>query len=131
MKALLLISTIAAIGLIMANMLVFYLFEYQIKTAETKKREHLLNRQLKHTVEYYRKFSYRQQITNKTIHDLKNQVFALSETLKNNPQQGMDKIHNICEDILLTYSLKFTGIESVDALLTAKVQIMENNEIEF
>ena len=131
MKALLLISTIAAIGLIMANMLVFYLFEYQIKTAETKQREHLLNRQLKHTVEYYRKLSYRQQITNKTIHDLKNQVFALSETLKNNPQQGMDKIHNICEDILLTYSLKFTGIESVDALLTAKVQIMENNEIEF
>ena len=57
MKALLLISTIAAIGLIMANMLVFYLFEYQIKTAETKKREHLLNRQLKHTVEYYRKLS--------------------------------------------------------------------------
>lgn len=130
-ESLLFLATIAALGLIFANMLVFYLFEYQIKIAEAKKQEQLLKQQLEYKVEYYKELSRRQQLTNKTMHDLKNQLFALSETLKNNTKEGADKIHNICEDILLPYALKFTGIESVDALLTAKVQLMKKNDIKF
>lgn len=130
-KMLLILSTVAAAGLILANMLIFYLFEYQIKMTEAEKRQQLLKQQLEDKVEYYKELSRRQQITNKTMHDLKNQLFGLAEALKKNPQEGTDKIYNMCKDILLPHSLQFTGMEGVDALITTKIQLMEKRSIKF
>ena len=126
---LLAMSTIAAMFLIIANILVFYLFEHHIRLTDARNREELIKQQLEYNVEYYKEVSHRQQITNKTMHDLKNQLFALREILKNNPQDGIDRINTICDEVLSSYSLRFTGIESVDALITAKVQVMEENSI--
>lgn len=127
----LIISTIAIIFLLISNILVFYLFEYQLKITEDKKQEQMIKQQLEYKAEYYKELSGRQQITNKTIHDLKNQLFALRETLKNDTKEGIDKINTICEDILSVCTLRFTGIEPIDALITAKLQIMKEKNIQF
>ena len=127
----LVISTIAIIFLIISNVLVFYMFEYQLKITEDKKQEQMIKQQLEYKAEYYKELSRRQHITNKTMHDLKNQLFALREIFKSNTKEGIDKINIICEDILSVFTLKFTGIEAVDALITAKLQIMREKKIGF
>ena len=127
----LIISTIAIIFLLISNILVFYLFEYQLKITEDKKQEQMIKQQLEYKAEYYKELSGRQQITNKTMHDLKNQLFALRETLTNDTKEGIDKINTICEDILSVCTLRFTGIEPIDALITAKLQIMKEKNIQF
>ena len=128
---LLVMSTIAAILLIAANILVFYLFEHHIKLTDSRNKEQLIKQQLEYNVNYYKELAHRQQITNKTMHDLKNQLFALREILKENPKDGTERINDICEDVLASYSLRFTGIEAVDALITSKVQTMEEHGIKF
>lgn len=130
-EKLLTMSVVASIFLIVANVLVFYLFEYQLKITEIHKEEQMLKHQLEIKAQYYKELSRRQQITNKTMHDLKNQLFALHEIYKNNPKEGMEKIEVICADILSAYTLKFTGIESIDALITSKLLIMKENNIKF
>lgn len=125
------LSTIAIISLIISNILVFYMFEYQLKINENEKQEHIIKQELRYKAEYYKELSRRQQITNKTMHDLKNQLFALREIYKNDPVEGMDRIDTICEELLNTYTLKFTGIESVDALITSKFILMREKNIEF
>ena len=129
--SLLVMSTIAAILLIAANILVFYLFEHHIKLTDSRNKEQLIKQQLEYNVNYYKELAHRQQITNKTMHDLKNQLFALREILKENPKDGTERINDICEDVLASYSLRFTGIEAVDALITSKVQTMEEHGIKF
>ena len=129
--SLLAMSTIAAILLIAANILVFYLFEHHIKLTDSRNKEQLIKQQLEYNVNYYKELAHRQQITNKTMHDLKNQLFALREILKENPKDGTERINDICEDVLASYSLRFTGIEAVDALITSKVQTMEEHGIKF
>ena len=128
---LLMLSTIAIIFLIVSNILVFYLFEYQLKITEGKNQEQMIKQQLEYKAEYYKELSKRQQITNKTMHDLKNQLFALQEIYRKDPVEGIERIDIICEDILNSYTLKFTGIEAVDALITSKLTTMKENHIEF
>lgn len=128
---LLMLSTIAIIFLIVSNILVFYLFEYQLKITEGKKQEQMIKQQLEYKAEYYKELSKRQQITNKTMHDLKNQLFALQEIYRKDPVEGMERIDTICEEILNSYTLKFTGIEAVDALITSKLTTMKEKNIEF
>lgn len=130
-EKLLTFSIIASIFLIIANVFVFYLFEYQLKIAEEQKEEQLLKQQLENKAKYYKELSCRQQVTNKTMHDLKNQLFALHDIYKNNPEEGMEKIEVICADILSAYTLKFTGLESIDALITSKLLLMKENNIKF
>ena len=125
------ISILASIFLIISNILVFYIFEYQIKIAENQREEQLLKQQLEYKAEYYKELSGRQRITNKTMHDLKNQLFALREIYKKNPIEGMEKIDSICEEVLSEYTLRFTGIEAVDALITSKILVMKENNIRF
>lgn len=125
------LSIAACFALIVANVLVLYLFEYQVKMSAEHVREQLEKQQLEYKAEYYKELSVKQKITNKTMHDLKNQLFALQEILKKDSTEGKKKIDAICNDILPAYSLHFTGVESVDALITAKLQIMKEQHIEF
>ena len=125
------ISIITVVLLIIGNILVFYLYEYQLKIIEKQKQEQMLKQQLEYKAEYYKELSRRQQITNKTMHNLKNQLFALREVLKNDTESGTDMIDAIFSEIMSSYSIKFTGIEAVDALITSKLQIMQEKDIHF
>lgn len=107
------------------------LIKHRNKITKERSREEFLKQQLKSEAEYYKELSQRQQITNKTMHDLKNQMFALREICSDNPDEGLNKINTICEAILTSYTLKFTGTESVDALITSKIIVMEEKNINF
>lgn len=128
---LLVLAIIAIIFLIVSNILVFYLLEYQLKITQAKNEEQIVRQQLEYKAEYYKELSSRQKITNKTMHDLKNQLFALRDIYTINPVQGMEKIDAICQEISSAYTLKFTGIEAVDALITSKLMTMKDNDIKF
>lgn len=125
------LSAVTAATLIVSNIVLFYLFEYQLREEEAKKEQQLMKQQLEYKAEYYKELSIKQKYSNKTLHDLKNQLFALKEVLLNNEEEGIRKITKICEDILTSQTMSFTGNEAVDALLTVKIQKMKEKEIKF
>lgn len=127
----LLISFVTLLFMIISNVLLFYLFEYQIKLTVAKNQEQMMKQELWYKAEYYKELSKRQHITNKTMHDLKNQLFAIKDLLQNDSQEGINRINGLCEGILSTCTLRFTGIEAVDSLITSKLQLMEENDIKF
>ncbi len=125
------LSAVAVIILIMSNVLLFYLFEHYHKMSDEKTKQKLIEKDLQYKAEYYRELSNRQKITNKAMHDLKNQLFALKESLENNADEGMKKINKLCDDILLSKPREYTRNEAVDALISVKSQQMNDAGIPF
>lgn len=128
---LIVLSAITAATLIVSNIALFYLFEYQLREAEARKEQQMMRQQLEYKAEYYKDLSIKQKYSNKAMHDLKNQLFALKEALLNNEEEGIRKITRLCEDMLTSQTFTFTGNEAVDALLTMKIQAMKEKEIKF
>lgn len=128
---LIVLSTIAAVALIASNIALFYMFEHQLRETEARKEQQMMRQQLEYKAEYYKELSIKQKYSNKTMHDLKNQLFALKEALLNNEEEGIRKITRLCEDMLTSQTLTFTGNEALDALLTVKIQTMKEKEIKF
>ena len=124
-------SASAVIILIVSNILLFYLFEHYQKLMAEKAREQMVKQDLEYKAEYYKELSNKQKITNKTMHDLKNQLFALKESLERNTNDGVKRINDICDDILLSSPIAFTGNEAVDALITVKKEVMDAKKISF
>ena len=65
------------------------------------------------------------------MHDLKNQLFALKSAFGEYNQAGMDKLNELCENILKDKPLTYTGKEAIDALISAKYQQMKAHNINF
>ena len=124
-------STVAVLVLITSNILLFYLFEHYQRINYEKDREQLLKQEMEYKAEYYKELSNKQKITNKTMHDLKNQLFALKESLKKDTDEGIKKINSICDDILLSNPIAYTGNETIDALVSVKAERMKNEDIKF
>ena len=78
-KEMIVFSIVAVLVLISSNILLFYLFEHYQRINYEKDREQLLKQEMEYKAEYYKDLSNKQKITNKTMHDLKNQLFALKE----------------------------------------------------
>lgn len=130
-RGLIVLSVVAVAALIASNIVLFYLFEYQLRETETKTEQQMMRQQLEYKAEYYKELSIKQKYSNKAMHDLKNQLFALKEALLNNEEEGIRKITRLCEEMLTSQTLAFTGNEAVDALLTVKIQTMKEKEIKF
>lgn len=128
---LIVLSAIAAAALISSNIVLFYLFEHQLREAEARIEQQIMRQQLEHKAEYYKELSIKQKYSNKAMHDLKNQLFALKEALLNNEEEGIRRITRLCEKMITSQTLTFTGNEAVDALLTVKIQAMKEKEIKF
>ncbi|MBO5997419.1 MAG: hypothetical protein J6P93_02730, partial [Alphaproteobacteria bacterium] len=86
--AALLLLTVANIGL-------FFLLEYQQREEKEKARMHLMQKQTEGQIANYRELAERQKVSNKTMHDLKNQMFALSEAMKTAPGKTQEIMENI------------------------------------
>lgn len=125
------LSVFAVITMIVSNVSLFYLFEHQIKETESKNRTKLLEQQLSYKAEYYKELSEKQKISNKAMHDLKNQLFALKDTLLSKPEHGISIVTHICENLSATETVFFTGNEPIDALISAKQQLMTAKNISF
>ncbi len=125
------IAAVSVIALIVSNVLLFYLFESQIKEAENRSKAMLLQQQIQNKSDYYQELAEKQRLSNKTMHDLKNQLFALEELMKNNPPAGTEELKKITDQLLSVSAMTFTGIDSIDALITAKMQKMKEENIRF
>lgn len=125
------LAVVAVTTLIFSNLIVFYIYEHQIRLTEIHTKETMLNKNLEQQLGYYKELSERQNISNKSMHDLKNKIFSLKELIENNPDKGLEEISNICDEVVASYSLKYTHIPAVDSLISAKMQIMEHNNIKF
>ena len=130
-KEMIVFSIVAVLVLISSNILLFYLFEHYQRINYEKDREQLLKQEMEYKAEYYKDLSNKQKITNKTMHDLKNQLFALKESLKKDTGEGIKKITSICDDILLSKPISYTGNETIDALISVKTEMMKNENINF
>lgn len=125
------IAAVSVIALIVSNVLLFYLFEAQLKEAENKSKAMLLQQQIQNKSDYYRELAEKQRLSNKTMHDLKNQLFALEELLKNDPSAGAEELKKITDSLLSVSAMTVTGVDSIDALITAKMQKMKEKNIRF
>lgn len=125
------IAAVSVIALIVSNVLLFYLFESQIKEAENRSKAMLLQQQIQNKSDYYQELAEKQRLSNKTMHDLKNQLFALEELMKNNPPAGTEELKKITDSLLSVSAMTVTGIDSIDALITAKMQKMKEKNIRF
>lgn len=65
------------------------------------------------------------------MHDMKNKLFALRQMCRDNEKESIDIIDGLCEEIGSAYTLRFTGMEALDALITTKLLVMKENNIEF
>ena len=123
--------TVVVVFLFFSDIILLYLFKYQLKEAEEKNREKMLRQQLSYKADYYRELSEKQKAANKTIHDMKNRIFALKEAIQSNPDRCMDILNRISASLSSTMPLTITGNESVDALIHSKKQTMETSGISF
>ena len=121
----------ALILLAVSNVTLFFLFEHQQREEKDKNRTRLLHQQMQNQVAYYRELAERQKISNKTMHDLKNQMFALTEAMKSAPDRAREIMDQISERIHSASPMAVTGNEAVDALIFTKRQQMEAEHIRF
>ena len=105
------IQLMGAIGealLVFANLAVFYLFESYgtslKKQYELESNEH----QMKLEYEYLNEIITRQTISAKEMHDLKNQLYAIRDAIKNDDAKGLEMIDGICKTVNSAQEIKYT-----------------------
>lgn len=125
------ISAISIMLLALANMLIFYLFEQNIKQVQKESKIELINHSLVLEKNYLEKLVALQNKSNKVEHDIKNQLFAIAGLVQNNDEQAQIALLKICEDITAKQKLILLNNISIDALLNNKIEIMKANNIKF
>ena len=125
------LATCAMILLAFSNVGLFFLLEYQQREEREKIRMQLMQRQTEGQIAFYRELAERQQISNKTMHDLKNQMFALSEAMKTDSNRTRDIMESISGKIFAASPMTVTGIDAVDSLIFSKKQQMELHGIRY
>ena len=112
---------VGALLLIISNLIVLFVFDMMLKQ---KEKQSTIENQLwvyelerKHQVDNIEN----REMANKTMHDFKNQLYAIKGILENDYDKGMAKIVEVCEIVETASSNEYTGIASVDALINSKV----------
>lgn len=124
--------TLSALSLIFSNIIVFYIFERQLRQEKERRNSELLRQQLEYKVDYYKQLSDKHKASNKAVHDTKNQLYAVSTYLnKGQIQLAKEKVDELCLDVFSNIHFNQTGNDAIDALLNAKQSIIEELEIDF
>ncbi len=124
-------ATCAVILLAFSNIGLFFLLEYHQREEAEKNRMRLVQKQTEGQIAFYRELAERQQISNKTMHDLKNQMFALSEAMKTDSDKTREIMESISGKIFAASPMTVTGIDAVDSLIFTKKQQMELHGIRY
>lgn len=126
------IQLMGAIGealLVFANLAVFYLFESYgtslKKQYELESNEH----QMKLEYEYLNEIITRQTISAKEMHDLKNQLYAIRDAIKNDDAKGLEMIDGICKTVNSAQEIKYTTNSAINALINSKKKLMDEKKI--
>ena len=126
-----LMASCAMILLAFSNVGLFFLLEYQQREEKEKNRMQLMQKQTEGQIAFYRELAERQKISNKTMHDLKNQMFALSEAMKTDSDKTREIMESISGKIFAASPMTVTGIDAVDSLIFTKQQQMELHGIRY
>ncbi len=126
-----LMASCAMILLAFSNIGLFFLLEYQQREEKEKNRMQLMQKQTEGQIVFYRELAERQKISNKTMHDLKNQMFALSEAMKTDSDKTREIMESISGKIFAASPMTVTGIDAVDSLIFSKKQQMELHGIRY
>ncbi|MEG1963354.1 MAG: ATP-binding protein [Clostridia bacterium] len=99
----------------------FFIYDYVLK--EKEKRQQIEKQALLLSLEkeYQIELTNRQIEASKTMHDLKNKLYAIKDLLTTNVEGAMSEINKICDIVEKTKNIKITGVECIDALLSAKI----------
>lgn len=126
------IQLMGAIGetlLVFANLIIFYLFEsYGIslkKQYELESNEY----QMRLEYDYLNEIITRQTISAKEMHDLKNQLYAIRDAIKNKDGKGMEMIDSICDTVNAVQEIKYTNNSAINALINSKKKLMDEKNI--
>ncbi len=118
--------------LVAANIVVFYLFERQQKLYENELRAELINNQIHSQMEYYKSLSEQQKLSNKTLHDLKHNMYAVREMVtKGETAYAVQKLDEIYGNIMKGQPISNTGIDALDTLINMEYEHMKKNNIAF
>ena len=118
--------------LVASNILVFYLFERQQKLYEKELRAELVNNQIHSQMEYYKSLSEQQKLSNKTLHDMKHNMYAVREMIiKGETAAVIEKLDEIYGNIMKGQPVSNTGIDALDTLINMEHEHMKKNNIAF
>lgn len=128
------VSSIAVLGalaiilLSAANIIVYILFERFVKEQGEKSELALEQTKLRLESEYLKDLVERQTKAGKAMHDLKNQLFAIRQLLKDDYGAGRHKIDEICDAVNVFQNAVYTGESEIDALINSKVRALTGIE---
>lgn len=114
-----------------SNVLLFYFLERQLHLIEQQHREQLVRQQMEYQAIYYKGLAEKQRISNKAMHDLKNELLGIRDLLCANASQGMEKLNDICAAAFSAQSMVLTGNDTLDGLISMKQQQMTERGIAF
>lgn len=116
----------AIILLTLANIVVYILFEQFARGQAAKSRLELEQAELRLESDYLKELVEKQAEAGKTMHDLKNELFAIRQLLKEDPGAGAAKIDAICGAVDSIQNAVYTGESEVDALINSKVRALRS-----
>lgn len=117
--------------LIGSNVLLFYFLERQLQLIEQQPQEQLIRQQIEYQITYYKSLAEKQRVSNKAMHDLKNELLGIRDLLNANTSQGMEKLNEICAAAFSAQSVTLTGNDTLDGLISMKQQQMQEYGISF
>lgn len=123
---------VAVMLLVLSNILVFYLFEKQIRQDEETKKSTLVQQQLQYQTQYFKELSDKYKLSNRTVHDTKNQLFAISAAISDNDYEvAKSRIDEMCKKVVAGESSIRTGNDALDALINTKYNDNKEFNIKF
>lgn len=120
---------VGAILLIASSVSILFVLEYILKQEKDKRNATLRLSQIENEKKYYASLLEKQIHSAKEIHELENKMFVIRDLLLVNFEKGFNKINDICGIVGEPTKMKYTGLESLDALLFSKFQKIEEEQI--
>lgn len=124
------LSVASSIILLISNLFAVFLFYYIGKQAYKESKLVFQSLLFDNEREYYQNLLANEHNINKAIHDLKNELFAIRIMLENSPKDAYEKINKICEIVDENKVIKICMLDSINSLVTNKVNYAKQNGIE-
>lgn len=121
---------LASLLLVLSNLFVFFVFDYLLKQKNKERKIMAQALQLKHEKEYYNALYEKQQKSNISMHDIKNQIFALKNLIDKEPLKAKKEIDELFSVVSSPNMRNITNVEAVDALLYVKEELAKSKGID-
>ena len=123
---------LAIFMVIIANVVLFYLFEKHMKQEKEKVEFKIREQKLLNQNQYFERLVQQYQRCNQMIHDSRNRLFAIKGYITNNEIDcAISNIEEMCGTIFCDEYIKSSGYHALDAVISVKVQYMQNCKIEY